>query len=474
MIKVITYGTFDMLHYGHRRLLERAKALGDYLIVGVTAEDFDMNRGKVNVHQSLMERIAGVRATGIADEIIVEEYEGQKIDDIQRYNVDIFTLGSDWVGKYDYLNEYCQVIYLPRTEGISSSDIREEEDHLSIGVIGGVGIVEEKFIREGSFVTGVSFTGLCFSKDNVSEGDKVTISERAQAAKMFKDAHLSGDDSNYLLTYDKEEILDVSDAIYITASAAEHYEITKLALQKDKHVIVEAPLTFSVKEADELFRLAKEKGLILTEAIKTAYSLAFNRMLLLLKGGVIGDVVSVDATITSLNSNISIPESDLPLNGSLFGWGPAAILAVHRILGTGYKKKHILSAYGGNHFDLFTKIDFEYENAVASIKVGKGVKSEGELVVTGTKGYIYVPAPWWKTDYFEVRYEDPNDNRRFFYTLKGEGIRNMIVAFVRDIKYPEQTNSKISPAMTLAEARLMEDYLSDTDLTKLNFPAGKL
>ncbi|MBP5164944.1 MAG: adenylyltransferase/cytidyltransferase family protein, partial [Lachnospiraceae bacterium] len=199
MIKVITYGTFDMLHYGHRRLLERAKALGDYLIVGVTAEDFDMNRGKVNVHQSLMERIAGVRATGIADEIIVEEYEGQKIDDIQRYNVDIFTLGSDWVGKYDYLNEYCQVIYLPRTEGISSSDIREEEDHLSIGVIGGVGIVEEKFIREGSFVTGVSFTGLCFSKDNVSEGDKVTISERAQAAKMFKDAHLSGDDSNYLL-----------------------------------------------------------------------------------------------------------------------------------------------------------------------------------------------------------------------------------------------------------------------------------
>ena len=110
MKKVITYGTYDLLHYGHIRLLERAKALGDYLIVGVTADDFDKTRGKINVQQSLMERIEGVRATGIADEIIIEEYEGQKIDDIQRYGVDIFTVGDDWVGKFDYLNEYWKTI----------------------------------------------------------------------------------------------------------------------------------------------------------------------------------------------------------------------------------------------------------------------------------------------------------------------------------------------------------------------------
>ena len=112
MKKVITYGTYDLFHYGHLRLLERAKNLGDYLIVGVTSDDFDKQRGKINVKQSLIERIESVRATGLADEIIVEEYEGQKIDDIQRYNIDIFTLGSDWVGKYDYLNEYCNVVYL--------------------------------------------------------------------------------------------------------------------------------------------------------------------------------------------------------------------------------------------------------------------------------------------------------------------------------------------------------------------------
>lgn len=125
-MKVITYGTYDMLHYGHIRLLKRARELGDYLIVGVTADDFDRSRGKINVEQSLAERMEGVRATGLADEIIVEEYEGQKIDDIQRYDVDIFTVGSDWRGHFDYLNDYCKVVYLDRTEGISSTEIRSK------------------------------------------------------------------------------------------------------------------------------------------------------------------------------------------------------------------------------------------------------------------------------------------------------------------------------------------------------------
>ena len=103
MKKVITYGTYDLLHYGHIRLLERAKALGDYLIVGVTADDFDKTRGKINVRQSLEERVAAIQATGIADKVIIEEYEGQKIEDIRKYGVDIFTVGSDWVGCFDYL-----------------------------------------------------------------------------------------------------------------------------------------------------------------------------------------------------------------------------------------------------------------------------------------------------------------------------------------------------------------------------------
>ena len=110
MIKVITYGTYDLLHYGHIRLLKRAKALGDYLIVGITADSFDVARGKINVRQSLIERIEAVKATGLADEIIIEEYEGQKIDDIRRFGVDIFAIGSDWKGHFEYLNEFCKVV----------------------------------------------------------------------------------------------------------------------------------------------------------------------------------------------------------------------------------------------------------------------------------------------------------------------------------------------------------------------------
>ena len=160
MVKVITYGTFDLLHIGHIRLLERAKTLGDYLIVGVTADDFDKARGKLNVQQNLMERVEAVRATGIADEIIVEEYEGQKIEDIQKYDVDIFTVGSDWYGKFDYLKDYCQVIYLPRTEGISSSALRTEKRQLRFGLVG-ESIILEKFSVECDYVNGVKLTAVC-------------------------------------------------------------------------------------------------------------------------------------------------------------------------------------------------------------------------------------------------------------------------------------------------------------------------
>ena len=163
MVKVITYGTYDLLHYGHIKLLERAKALGDYLIVGVTADDFDKTRGKINVQQSLMERIEAVRATGLADKIIVEEYEGQKIDDIRRYDVDIFTVGSDWAGKFDYLNEYCKVVYLPRTEGISSSEVRSEQCKLRMGIVGKAAF-RTKFVAESKYVNGVDVIGVCASQ----------------------------------------------------------------------------------------------------------------------------------------------------------------------------------------------------------------------------------------------------------------------------------------------------------------------
>ena len=125
MKKVITYGTYDLLHEGHINLLRRAKALGDYLIVGVTNDSFDRDRGKLNVRNNVLERVEAVKATGFVDQVIIEDYVGQKIDDIQKYGIDIFAIGSDWEGKFDYLKEYCEVIYLPRTPEVSSTQTKE-------------------------------------------------------------------------------------------------------------------------------------------------------------------------------------------------------------------------------------------------------------------------------------------------------------------------------------------------------------
>ena len=199
MKKVITYGTYDLIHKGHIRLLERAKALGDYLVVGVTADNFDRARGKINVQQSLIERIEGVRQTGIADEIIVEEYEGQKIDDIKRLNIDIFTVGSDWEGRFDYLNEYCKVVYLDRTQGISSSDIRAEKFDIQLGLIGESPILN-KIVREAQHVNGLSISGI-FSRTD------------------FK----LNSESNHIPSYnDIDTLLNHCNAVYIISSPLCH------------------------------------------------------------------------------------------------------------------------------------------------------------------------------------------------------------------------------------------------------------
>lgn len=431
MIKVITYGTYDLFHYGHQRLLERAKALGDYLIVGVTTDDFDKKRGKINVHQTLMERIESVRATGLADEIIVEEYEGQKIDDIKRFGVDIFTVGSDWVGHFDYLKEYCDVVYLPRTEGVSSSDIRSKQRNINLGLVG-EGNVLKKFYDESKLVNGIEVNAIL--PDNESEKE------------CYENEDLT-------LTHDYDELLTMVDAVYIVSHPSKHYSQIKKALNQKKHVLCESPIALSENDFDELKDLALKNDLILMDSIKTAYSTAYNRLLLLLKGGNIGDIYSIDATCTSLR------DYDDNSWNSITSWAPTALLPIFQILGIDYNNKTInsLTLDDKANFDLFTKIDFQYENAVASIKVANSVKSEGELIISGTEGYAYVPAPWWKTDYFELRYENLEDNKKYFYQLDGEGIRYELVAFAKSIEMGKN-NAYVDSEVSKAICKIIEDF----------------
>lgn len=414
MTKVITYGTYDLLHFGHKKLLERAKALGDYLIVGVTSDDYDRTRGKINASQSLMERVEAVKSLGIADEIIVEEYEGQKIDDVRRLGVDIFTVGSDWVGYFDYLKEYCKVVYLPRTEGVSSSEIRSERRMVRLGIYGN-GMVAEKYRTECGFVNGLECVGMASSDEEYAD------------------------------------ILDKSDAVYIQMHPRDHVRHIRQALDAGRHVLCESPIALSADDCKAMFDLAAEKKLVLMDAIKTAYSTAYNRMLLLIKSGKIGDVMSVDATCTSLMPPYSSVKDLTDRWNARQAWAPTALLAVFQILGCNYNDCRTTSFYadGTTDFDIFTKYDFKYKSSVATVKVGKGVKSEGELIVSGTKGYIYVPAPWWKMDYFELRYENPADNRRYFYQLDGEGIRYELLSFLKS------TNTDGRGLISLNESKMI-------------------
>lgn len=449
MVKVITYGTYDLLHYGHIRLLERAKALGDYLIVGVTADDFDKTRGKINVQQSLMERVEAVRATGIADEIIIEEYEGQKIDDIRRYNVDIFTVGSDWKGKFDYLNEYCKVVYLDRTQGVSSSEIRAEKRKVKFGLVGETSVIS-KFANECEAVNGIELAGVCTRNQTLFDDIK----------------NFSG-----VITENYDPLLEKVDAVYLFSEPSVHYEQIKKAIEQGKHVLCETPVALTLQQSRELHELAQSRGCILMDSIKTAYSTAYSRLLLLAKSGKIGKVVSVDVTATSLRDikDIQSDKIDATWN-SICEWGSIAMLPVFQLLGTDYKKKFIASKFSNQKksFDIFSKIDFIYDDAVASIRVGKGVKSEGELIISGTEGYIYVPAPWWKTDYFEIRYENPADNRRYFYQLDGEGIRYEIAAFVKAIqtgKFGTYIERNVSDAI----CSVIEDFYNKKDFIELKY-----
>ena len=433
MKRVITYGTFDLLHYGHINLLRRAKELGDYLIVGVTSENYDRYRGKLNVRQSLSERIEGVRSTGLADEIIVEEYEGQKIDDIQRYHADIFAIGSDWAGRFDYLREYCQVIYLERTKGISSTELRDQmHPQVRFGIVGS-GRIARRFVLESKYVSGCSVDGV--------------FNPHAGSAQRFaKEQELSFACTDY------DDLLSRVNAVYIASPHDTHAEYIRAALLAGRHVLCEKPMVLTERESQELFSLAKKQGVVLLEALKTAYCPGFKRMVSCAKSGKIGRIVSVDASFTKLT-----PESSRELRGDGFGGSMTELasyplLAIFRLLGTEYDSIRFTSMRNAEGVDLFTRMEIQYPHAVASAKVGLGVKTEGDLVVSGTRGYVYVPAPWWKTDYFELRYEDPAEREREFYKFAGDGLRYEMVEFLNAIAAGTMKQDAILLSQALARA----------------------
>jgi choline-phosphate cytidylyltransferase len=437
VVRVITYGTYDLFHEGHRRLLERAKALGDYLIVGVTTENYDESRGKLNVSQSLTERMQNVQDSGLADLVIIEEYEGQKINDIQKYDVDIFAIGSDWVGKFDYLRDYCDVVYLERTKGVSSTQLRNETGGvLSLGVVG-AGRIARRFVEEARFVSGVNVEAV-YSR----------TPERAQA---FADSlELQWVNESY------EDMLKHTDAVYIATPHGTHAEYARQALEAGRHVLVEKPMTLTAGETQELFDLANERGLVCMEAVKTAFAPGFQRMVAVARSGSIGQIRSVDATFTKLVSGGR--EMEGPDGGSISELASYPLLAIIKLLGLDFDEVRTESFKPeGSEVELFSRIDLHYPHAVASARTGIGVKAEGDLVVAGTQGYLYVPAPWWLTEYFETRFEHPHKNKKYYFKFDGDGLRYELAEFAWMIRNGVPESFKLRARESVAMAGIIEE-----------------
>lgn len=443
MVKVITYGSFDLFHEGHYRLLQRAKALGDYLIVGVTTEQYDEYRGKLNVADSLMERIEHVKKTGFADQIVIEDHVGQKVEDIQKYNVDIFTVGSDWLGKFEYLKEYCQVVYLERTKGVSSTMLRNKNFGIvRLGIIGS-GRIAKRFVTEVKFVSGVN--------------TEVVYNPHLESARNLAELNELN-----IYTDDKEILYEHSDAVYIASPHNTHYAYIKEALQRGKHVLCEKPLVLKKQEAEEVFALAEEKNLVLMEALKTAYAPGFIKLISTVKSGNIGRICDVEVGFTKLvadhGSREFLPEES---GGSFTELGSYPLLAVVKILGRDYKDVTFTSFCDKNGVDLYTKAYLSYNQTVASVKTGIGVKSEGNLVVAGTGGYLIADSPWWLTKKFKLCYEDRTANEEFFFKFQGEGLRYEIAAFISKINGHKKHMSTMHAEDSIFLAEIMEKFRDD-------------
>ena len=412
---VLTYGTFDLLHEGHAKLLKRAKGLGDFLIVGVTTPEYDRYRGKLNVVQSLEERKAAVAQLGYADMIIEEAVDGQKVHDIQKFGADVITFGSDWRGKFDYLKKYCEVVYLERTKGISSSSLRNSGNRIISMGIAGNGRIAHRLAAEAYAVSGLEITSV-FGRNE------------EHCREFAKKYELSSWETNY------DDFLEPLDAVYIALPHHLHVDFTQHALERGKHVLCEKPMTLHREDVNMLYDIATKNNCVLMEAFKTLWTPSFQRVISMVREGEIGTVHSVDAAFTKLVTDRTDRVYDPNQAGGAFTeLASYPLLAISRILGKDVKSVEFHS-FMQDDVDIYTRVNMRYEHAIASATVGIGVKREGDMVIAGTKGYIYVPAPWWKIDCFELRREDVRQNQRYVTPFEGDGLRYELAEFVRTIK----------------------------------------
>lgn len=431
-----------MFHKGHLRLLERAKALGDYLIVGVTDENYDRSRGKLNVIDNTAKRVQAVKALDFVDKVIIEKHKKQKAEDMVKYKVDIFAIGDDWEGIFDYLNEYTHVEYLPRTKGISSTLLRRDNfDLIKLGIVG-LGRDTKAFIDEAQHVPNLKV-------NRIYSPDLLRLKKFTKGSEIIRYGH-----DNY------EEFLDTSIiAVYIDTALEEHYTLIKKALMAKKHVLCENPLALHKSELTELLSLAKKEKVLLLSALKTAFLPAFNQLLTELDKGIIGDIKEVRATRTSLYKEKDYPDTFMS-QGATNILSSYPSLLVNKVLGESIDITFFdQGAESEGGYDVSNLIISKHKGGATGISnVATGIKSEGDAVISGTKGYVYIPAPWWLTKQFHVRFEDANKSQIFKYEYDGCGLRYMIAEFASLIQRDKRKSNMLSPKDMISINRVLIEY----------------
>ena len=407
MKKVITYGTFDLFHQGHYNILKRAKEYGDYLIVGVTGENYDIGRGKLSVHDPLAVRIENVMATGFADEIIVEEYLGQKISDITKYNVDTFVIGDDWKGKFDHLARYCNLVYLERTKGVSSTQIRKEElDNYSIGIITDIPD-DNSIVSEASKITSFEISGV--------------YSEDQDVAEEFFEKYLSDDaekdpDQGPILADSVGALAEASDIVYIRCHPEKRYQIAKAVLAEGKHVICDSPCALKKEQMEELYSIAEKNNVILMDNVKMVHIHVFNQLLWMTQGGLIGDILSIQC---------SISRNDRSRKNIFYDLLVQALCPSIKILGTDFDGLDIRMMKDSDGIE-FASLDFEYGETRVVLSVGNKVRVRNQLEIIGSKGTIKIDGNWWRGNYFELDTPDIDNVEIYNTNYSGNGFKYLL------------------------------------------------
>lgn len=291
-----------------------------------------------------------------------------------------------------------------------------ERQMMRIGILG-TGRIAARFIEELRYV-----------ETEMGEIQSCVYNPHTGSAEYFAKQH-----GILCYTDSLEELIGQVDAVYIATPHETHVSYAKTMLENGKHVLCEKPMALRGEDARLLYNLAKEKRLVLMEAVKTAYCPGFLGLQDLIQKGVIGTVYDVEACFTKIGS-VAGREIWGEYGGSFLELGSYCLLPIVRLIGTQMQQAHVWSLESVTGCDSYTKILFGSGRCTATVKTGLGVKSDGELMIAGEKGYIHIPSPWWMTRKIEVHHENPNQIEVYEYPFEGGGLRYEMVAFLERIQ----------------------------------------